>query len=335
MEQVLAQPGAAPLSRELVTALLRSVGAPAEPADVTFRNQHSNDFAEIRSRDGRTLIAKRGRYEWSEARFQTSRAASELLRTQVPVVAPRPLPLPRGLDPRPVEAYWRIDLPTLQEVWPELNASQREQALRSWGALMARVHSIRLPGCGPLLQARQGSHSLVTFLRADLGARLLPAIMGEWPEAVELAEALLGAVEQIPARNLHPGGRFLHGDLHMGNVLCERTGGEVRCVGLIDLETALAGPPECDLANLGVHHGALFDQPLEGEWYRQVLAGYGAEPDPWLLAFFRTYHLLNMGFYSALIGHHWHAGQVAAAARAEVAHLGRTRRAPVTAPPAC
>jgi aminoglycoside phosphotransferase (APT) family kinase protein len=334
MEQLLAQPGAAPLSEKLIAALLRSVGEPAEPAEVIFRDRHSNDFAEIRLVDGRTLIAKRGRYGWSASRFETSLAAAELLRMKAPVVAPRPLPLPRTLDQRPVEAYWRIDLPTLQEVWPELGPPEREQALRSWGELMARVHSIRLPGCGPLLEARRGSHSLDAFLRADLGSRLLPAITGEWQEAVELVEALLSAVEQIPERHLEQRGRFLHGDLHMGNVLCERTGSGVRCVGLIDLETALAGPPESDLASLGVHHGPLFEQPLEGEWYRQVLAGYGAALDPWLLALFRTYHLLNMGFYSALIGHHWHAGQVAAAARAEVACLGRTRRAPAAVAPA-
>ena len=112
-------------------------------------------------------------------------------------------------------------------------------------------------------------------------------------------------------------GTLIHGDLHAGNVLCETEGERIRCVGLLDLETAFAGPPEADLANAEVLHGPLFTQPLPEPWFEHLRAGYGDSLDPLVLAFFRIYHLANMGFYSAFIGDAWHAETVARGAQLE------------------
>lgn len=125
-----------------------------------------------------------------------------------------PLPLPDGLDERPVEAYWRISLPTLEELWPGLSPAEREGALRSLGGLIRRVHDVRLPG-----------------------------------------------------------------------------------------------------------HGPLFCHPLPEGWARWLREGYGSEPEPFALAFYRAYHLANLGYYSALVGHGEHAREVARALDAEVRAL--------------
>jgi aminoglycoside phosphotransferase (APT) family kinase protein len=321
-----AQPNASQMPSSLLEAVLQSIstepGAP--PADIIHRDQHSNDFAEMRFRNGRSLIVKRGRYEWAESRFQTSRIASGLIRERTEVAVPAPLPVPADLDEKPLEAYWRIDRPTLQEIWGSLTARQRRGALISWGKMISRLHEVRLEGFGPLSDPATANRSLGGYLRQELEDRLLPAVTGEWPAGLPALQRLVRLVDEI-------GGvagdrsRLVHNDMHMGNVLCEHRDGEVRCVGMIDLETAVAAPPEADLAIMQIHHGALFDQPIEGEWFADVMQGYSGALNERSVAFFRAYHLINLGFYSALIGHDWHADQVAADVMRETAALERRR----------
>lgn len=323
MSVIQPHPHATPLPDRLVEALLHRVAdrPEGEGVAVRFHDVHSNDVAELRFADGRALMVKRGRYPWVAERFETSRLASELLRERGDAVVPAPLPLPDGLDERPVEAYWRISLPTLEELWPGLSPGEREGALRSLGSLIRRVHDVRLPGHGPLQVAARTPVSLSDHLHADLAERLLPAVASGWPEAVAAVEAL---VEAVPALAERLGGRqaaLVHNDLHLGNVLCEAGAEGVRCVGLLDLEAAGAAPPEADLAVAEVHHGPLFCHPLPEGWPRWLREGYGSEPEPFALAFYRAYHLANMGYYSALVGHGVHAREVARALDAELRAL--------------
>jgi aminoglycoside phosphotransferase (APT) family kinase protein len=109
----------------------------------------------------------------------------------------------------------------------------------------------------------------------------------------------------------------------MANVLCRVEDGEIRCVGFLDLEAALAGPPEADLAKIGIYHGPLFGKPLNGCWFERVWEGYGKPLDPIVLAFFRAFHLVNIGFHSAFTGNKAHAGEIARAAQEEVDALTR------------
>lgn len=319
-------PQATPLPERLVTDLRRRVAAGDPNAgDVTvcFHDRHSNDVAELRFADGRALMVKRGRYLWARERFETSRIASDLLRPRG-VIVPAPLPLPDGLDERPVEAYWRIPLPTLQECWPGLSRREREIALRSLGCLLRRVHSVCLSRYGPLQETASTPVPLSVHLHEDLAARLLPAVAAAWPEAVRALQRLVEAVPAL-ARRLHScEAAIAHNDLHIGNVLCEVGPDGVRCVGLLDLETAAAAPPESDLAAAQIHHGPLFCQPLPEGWFRCLLDGYGADPDPFVLAFYRAYHLANMGYYSALVGHGEHARAVAQVLDAELEALAGT-----------
>jgi aminoglycoside phosphotransferase (APT) family kinase protein len=323
------QPHAVPLSPQLIASLTRAVGTEtggAEPSDVVFHDSHSNDVMELRFDDGRTLMVKRGRYDWVAPRFRASRLASELLQEQADIVAPAPLQIPEDLAEQPLEAYWRVDLPTLQELWPSLPAAKQAAVLRSWGELVGRLHAIRVRGHGPLCGAAERL-SFADFLGADLGYRLYPALAGEWPESLGILEALRQAIPSVTERVPIDGSILLHNDMHMGNVLCEVQSGRVRCVGLLDLETAFAGPPEADLAIMEVHHGPLFDQPIDGDWFDEVRAGYARPLDPVVMTFFRAYHLLNMGFYSVLVGHREHADRVAAEASREVELLAGMRTA--------
>ncbi|MEX2583486.1 MAG: aminoglycoside phosphotransferase family protein [Gemmatimonadota bacterium] len=319
----LAQPNATQMPHELLEAVLAAIPSESglETAEVMYRDQHSNDFAEVRLCCGRALIVKRGRHDWAGSRFETSRIASRLIREATAVAVPAPLPVPAAIDERPVEAYWRLEQPTLQEVWSQLDADQRGAALRSWGELIATLHSVRMEGFGPLADEATPTTGLATFLRAELEGRLLPAVTGEWPAALPSLHRLIRAVDEVAGR-AGERSRLVHNDMHMGNVLCEVSDDDdVRCVGLIDLETALAGPPEADVAIMEVQHGDLFGQPVEAPWIEGVKAGYTEALDPVVVNFYRAFHLINMGFYSALIGHDWHAQQVAAAAARETAEL--------------
>jgi aminoglycoside phosphotransferase (APT) family kinase protein len=319
----VSQPGAAPIERPLIDHILADPGvqtAGAAITDIVHRDQHSNDVTEVRFDDGRTLMVKRGRYEWTRARFETSRIAAALLKI-VGIRAPDPLPIRSDHSPQALEVYWRIDLPTLEEVWPDLDGAQRETVLRDWGRLIARVHSVPQASAGTLLQSARRGVCAPEYLRTALHDRLLPSVRGTWPAGVPVVERLLEALCPLGRHLGELDTTLLHNDPHMGNILCEQKDGEIRCVGLLDLESALAGPREADLAMLDVLHGPLCGNPLQGRWFDVLQGGYARALDPVALAFFRVYHTANMGFYSALIGHELHAGELARSALEDLARL--------------
>lgn len=317
MHDSFAQPNASGIPAALARAIVMSASGPREQEPsftLTNFDQFSNDLAEVKLRDGRRMIIKRGRYPWCRARFRSARVAGELLQRRARVTAPRSLDLPRELDDAAVDAYWRIELPTLAELWPSLPKDARRGAMRTLGQLIRRVHTVRLQGHGGLDAAVQRTTGLAQHLAEDLGGRLVPSVSAGWEEGIPLTEFLLRWIPEV-ARRAEPAGVLLHGDLHLGNVLCERNGETVQCVGLLDLESAAAGPAESDLARLSVMHTTLFNMPLDGPWLQWVLDGYGAPVDPVLVGYFGVYHLVQLGNYSASIGHSWHAAQVAHAAR--------------------
>ena len=316
-----AQPQAERIPRSTLHALLRVTGGDPRVVRVHTRDEHSNDVAELRFPDGRVLMVKRGRHDWSRARFDASRRAARRMKA-AGVVAPDPLPLPEGMDPRPVEAYWRIPLPTLLERWPALAPDQRGDALRSLGGLLRRVHAAGAEGHGPAGEASAG-RTLEAHLEADVRGRLLPAVWGIWPDAAPWLEVLADAIPSVAAAHADAGPVLAHGDVHLGNVLCrEGEDGTIECVGLLDLESAAGALREAELAVLSSAHGPLFNAPLADGWFARVTEGYGAAPEPLAFGFHRALHLANMGFFSALVGHVEHAALVGGAFRAEVEGLG-------------
>jgi aminoglycoside phosphotransferase (APT) family kinase protein len=296
----------------VITAI--SAEAPGRwPVSISTFAQDSNDRAEVRFDDGRALVVKRARYDWARERFAVSRAAAGLLR-DAGIPAPRPLAVAVPGDGLPVEVYWKVELPTLAEVWTGASRSGREVLLREWGRLARRIHRVRLPRHGPLLRPHPGG--LGGHLGDDLEKRLLPAVACTWPEAGPLVEALAGAAERIAGRVAGEPAVLVHNDLHSGNVLCSADG--AGCVGVLDLEAAFAGPPEADIAHAGVLHGPLFGKPLPAGWQDELLRGYGRALDPVVLAYFRAFHLANLGYHAALCGYAEHAAGIRAAMEGEV-----------------
>jgi hypothetical protein len=292
-----------------------------ETHSVRVNTEHSNVMAEVRLAPGQVLIVKEPKHypESAASRFRTCRYAAPLLE-RAGVVAPRYLDIPGVPEERPMLAYWRIPLRTLREAWPDLSERDRTRVLRGYGALIARVHSVRTGGWGSLLP--DDAHgSLLAFLQSDLVERLRPGVEGGWPTGLETLDRMVSTLPEIGRLGEAGGAVLNHNDLHMSNVLCEDGTDGVRCVGLLDLEAAVGMPAELDFARMLVYHGPLFGQPLHGPWFERVWEGYGTALNPRLLAFFKAYHLINIGFHMALNGVGAHATQTLEAVKEELGAL--------------
>lgn len=294
---------------------LEPVLAGAAVESVTWR-RHSNDVGRVQMGDARVLMVKVGLFDWVGPRFRAERRAARWLREQG-IVAPEHLGGPERILGHPVLSYWRIDLHTLATVWPTREGPTRRAALQDWGALLRRVHAVPVDRCGPLMNGDGACDGVADFVGADLRDRLRIAVGDLWPEGLAPLDRALEALPELDARVGDAPRVLLHGDPHAGNVMCRAAAdpaAPVRCEGLIDLETAAGGPRELDLAHALVLHGPLFAQQLPDGWFDELRRGYGMEPDPFAMRWFAVYHLLNLGFYSALIGDREHAAVVAEAA---------------------
>ena len=279
---------------------------------------NSNEVLFLNLEDGRRLMVKRGRFEWARPRFRSARWASARLREESSVVAPEHLPLSVKSDDLPAMAYWYIPLPTLKDLWPELTSTQRVEALHSLGRMLREVHQVKVGGYGSLVDGDECYESASEYMITDLRERLEPAVWAEWPDALPVLDRLAQIAEQLPGDE--NGAVLVHNDLHLGNVLCEMENGSIKCSGLLDFEAAVGCNPEADLASAIVLHSPLFaEEDAREVWMndfdRLLITGYGKEPDPLLLGFFRIYHLLNLGFFSVLNDDMCHAELVAKQAR--------------------
>lgn len=290
-----------------------------EPPNVIRRPGSNNNVTEVRFGDGRSLIVKRAPHAWSARRFRAAKTAAYLLR-QRGVEAPEHLPVPEKVGEQPVMTYWRIPLPTLNEVWPTLGGDERSITIESWGALLETAHRVTFDQFGSLPGTGKSHETPGDFLRADLEDRLRPAMKTIWPDGMKALDALSDAVDKIDDAVAGAIPSLLHQDMHMGNVLVRRENGRYRCAGFIDLESAQTGPREADIASALVQHGVLFglDEPHQ-DFLRDLTIGYGRPLHPFLLRYYEIYHLVNYGFYSAMTGAERHAEDVARAAELRLA----------------
>lgn len=306
------------LDRLLPLALEDEWTVSPPPDEIVHLWKHSNDLLEVRL-GNRILMLKRGVEDWSMRRFRDARAAADLLH-RAGIRAPRFLDVPARVRGWPVLAWWRIPEETLEEAWPRLDAGERRQATRSWGALLRRIHDLRAPGWGPLGDASEREVRGTDFLVRDLGERLRPAVAGEWPEAVPALDALR---ERMSERSLVEDPSLLHNDPHFANVLYRagETGAGGRCFGVLDLEAAMGGAPEADFAYLSAVHSPLMAGSPGPTWFEDLVEGYGREPRRDWMGMFRVYHLLNLGFHAAHAGHGGHARQILTAVRRDLGEL--------------
>ena len=145
LPSVTPRPSVLPQDDTLATALaaVETRWPDARPVGVQRCEQRTNPRLEVHYQDGRTLVVKRGEAEWVRQRFAASRAACGLLRRRTGVVAPEPILVPDSGRRPPLEVYWKVELVTLADAWPRLDASARTRALRDWGRLLRRVHRVR------------------------------------------------------------------------------------------------------------------------------------------------------------------------------------------------
>ena len=241
--------------------------------------------------------------------FAAARLAAERLRG-AGVVAPEYRSEPREVAGRPALLYPWLPQATLAELWPSLSRAERAESVRSWGALAARIHRLRAPGHGRLQSPdrRSGAEALREEIQREGRAS-----SRAWPEGAGLVERLLALLPALAGR-FASDGALLHNDLHRSNLLCERQNGRVRCVGVLDLESAARGAPEADLARPMVLYGPWFGSRIDElpDWLRE---GYGPRLDEELLDLFLVRHLVVQARRSLTAGHARHAAWVAADAR--------------------
>jgi aminoglycoside phosphotransferase (APT) family kinase protein len=307
----------AEISKQLQSSAEEGARAP-EICEVFSISGHSNNILYVNLDDGRSLIVKQSRFEWAGPRFENARRSCTLLRREGQLEVPKHVNLHVQPEHRPVLAYWFIPLPVLKDLWPELSHRQRIEVLRSMGQMLREAHQVKMPHFGALTDDATVFDSIQAYMQHELQVRLKPALWAEWPEASPIADRLTDLVEVLTKPD--EGATLVHNDLHLGNVLCKVEKEDVRCVGLLDFESAAAGWPESDLASAIILHDPLFAGEYPGSnWLdnfdEYLLEGYGDTPDAGVLTFFKVYHLLNLGFFSALNDDEWHAFHIAEKAR--------------------
>lgn len=286
-------------------------------SEILSLSGYSNKVLRLYLADGQSVIIKRSQYEWAGPRFESARRATELVNREGSVIAPEHILLENDATSKPTLVYWFLPMPTLKALWPDLSPSQRAKAVRSLGHLLKKVHQIKVDQYGALA-GEKDFNSISAFMENDLCERLTPAIWGQWPDAGPLADHLAHLAAGLP--DDEAGIPLVHNDLHLDNILCEADDEDIRCVGLLDWEASGGGRLESDLASAIILHDPLFaEESGKGDWEedfdRYLIEGYGETPNPEFLRFFKVYHLLNLGFFSALSGDDWHARRVADAIR--------------------
>lgn len=285
-------------------------------SEIHMLSGSSNEVMHLNMDDGRSLMIKRAPYDWAGPRFQNARRASSLLREKSPLVTPKHLQLPDHIGDTPMMAYWFISHPTLENLWPNLSKDQRVEALCSFGKMLRKMHKVKVDGYGSL--NGDGHFSTISsYMENDLRNRLRSAVWFKWPEALPIIDRLGHMAGYLPKED--DKATLIHNDLHFDNILCRVADETMECIGLLDLEAAVGGVPESDLASAIVLHDPLFakgnpKQKWVDNFGRHLLKGYGNDINHFMLKFFQTYHLLNLGYFSALNGDKQHANRVIKAA---------------------
>lgn len=262
--------------------------------------------------DGRKMVIKQSQYGWAKPRFESAHNASKLIRRQSSVIAPKHITIPEEVAEYPTMAYWYLPYPTLKELWPELSVSQREQASKSLGRMLREIHKIKVPDYG-LLHEKDSYRSASDFMYSDLHDRLKPAIAAYWPEVLPMVDRLIQITKDLPDNENNAA--LVHNDMHLGNIICKVQNDKIQCIGLLDLEEATGGIWESDLASaITLHHPLFLSSKLKGSWFKDfaqyISEGYGEKPDQKLLRFFRIYHLVNLGYFSAMNEESQHARNI-------------------------
>lgn len=227
--------------------------------------------------DGRRAVVKIHRLRHSALTaglLREAALADHLVRLGIPL--PMALAVDTSCEVLPTEfgVFERFDGSRLSA--HETDEPAVEKGLHTLGAYLRRLHSVRLPGAGPVYAdtdvvsgntvLRGAESDWPDFVGRRLGAHLKYAVEAGYLVADEADRArALFADASLGER---PSGCLQHGDPGGPNVILNADG-EIR--GLVDWEDALVGDPLFELASCACFHP-------ERRW-KALFEGYGGRAD--------------------------------------------------------
>jgi aminoglycoside phosphotransferase (APT) family kinase protein len=192
----------------------------------------------------------------------------------------------------------KLDGSTLQKLGPTLAPAERASAYRQVGRLLREFHAISMEAFGyigpqGIWTRHETNHAYMSFQFAKKSKELVDR--GGDAALARRVEAYVERRGHLLADCRRP--VLCHNDLHAGNVLSEKQGSELRILGVLDFEGALAGDPLMDVAKSLYY--------LTEEERCALLDGYGEIERPqWsqALDLYHLYFVLELWCWKAQIG---------------------------------
>jgi hygromycin-B 7''-O-kinase len=170
---------------------------------------------------------------------------------------------------------------SIAEAWPEIPSARRDAIAEEIGAALAALHAIDVSSVGPSVP-RPDWRAFVAAQRAQCAER--QAARGLAPQWVEQIPSFLASAPLAVRPAL------LHTEVMREHLLVEPDAGRWRLSGLFDLEPAMIGDADYELASAGI-----FVVCGDRSLLRRFTAGYGRDPGA---RTFMAYALLHK--YSSL-----------------------------------
>lgn len=131
-------------------------------------------------------------------------------------------------------------------IWSGLNAAERQHIATDLGQLLCSVHRNQTKHQLPATYTdweRFVEHQVNTSIERQRANNANPEWILSLPSYVSERMELLNDLEPV---------KFLHGDLHLGNMLFQQENGRWRISGVFDFGDAICGPAEYDFVAPGV-----------------------------------------------------------------------------------
>jgi aminoglycoside phosphotransferase (APT) family kinase protein len=204
----------------------------------------------------------------------------------------------------------KINGTRLDIIWDSLNRKDKIQIAEEIGALASKIHGIKLSAFGKIEEngkissddqfkfRKQGQEIPYSdFLRNYLQGPLkdLARLLAYKRISSDFVCSLMKYVsDNIDIADYQSEPTLVHGDLHSGHIFVEKTEGEYRIVGLIDIEFASSLSPEYDFIKL--HRTGFFD---DKEIKSALDKGYGRVINEKAVQYHRV--LRDMGFVQVML----------------------------------
>lgn len=248
---------------------LRALGITPRGEAIALPSGVSCDAWRVESDRGPLVVrierADRPTAEADAPRFEAQAGILERLARVEPALAvPAPVATNATLgadDPFGGAALWSVDTAIEGDPYP-LGEGPSTPVASELGRLLAALHALPVEGFGMLEDRRD----LFRGSAADFASGVLSRYAGSWPYSgqplvahpvARVAPHLVGPLgelrEQLERYAEVSTVAVLHGDLHGGHVLA--TTDPVALAGVIDFDSAWAGPPAFDLASVALYLG--------------------------------------------------------------------------------